>query len=396
MTGRPPRLQVLDSVRGLAAVAVVLHHLLLAFWPYLADPAVPPPPGRAALARWAAASPAVGRPRRRVRRRRLLRPQRVRPGPRPLPPARPGRAHGRRPRRYFRLALPVLASVLLSYALLRSAPTATPPPPPPAARPGSGAGTGSPRPAGRPLRRPAPGPARHVPQRQRHGLQQRPLDHVRRAARVAAGVRRPGPVRPRPQPLDRLRRRRLVLASQDSLLFDFLLGMAMCDAYVNGPRLDLRWSAGPLLAVAAGLACRRPALGDDRLPGVVPRRPSPPPWSSPSRCCSPPLRRWADARPLAWLGRISFGLYLAHMLVIASAGSAPTSPCAPRWSHDAAAAAASAVTLAVEPDRRVGPVPRWPTDRPSASAAGGRDPVRTPAGRPSPLPAVPAAPRRAA
>ena len=39
-----PRLQFLESIRGLAALAVVFYHLMLGFWPYMEHPYPPPPP----------------------------------------------------------------------------------------------------------------------------------------------------------------------------------------------------------------------------------------------------------------------------------------------------------------------------------------------------------------
>ena len=116
----------------------------------------------------------------------------------------------------------------------------------------------------------------------------------------------------------------------------------------NASRPTLRGFAWlPLLLLAATLACRRPALGDDRLPGVVLTQTIAAALVVAVPLLSPTLRRWGTARPLAWLGRISFGLYLVHMLVIASAGSAAYAALRPRWSHDAAAAAASALSLAL-------------------------------------------------
>ncbi len=342
----PPRLQVLDSVRGLAAMAVVLHHLLLAFWPYLADPAVPPPAGRATLARLVAASPlsvvhdgsfAVvvffvlsGFVLARVH----------------LPRPNADRLTAAALRRYFRLVLPVAASVLLSYGLLLSHAYRNHA----AAAAGASAWLGG-------WYQFAPtllaGPYAALP-RAFLGTFFNGSGTAYNNVLWTMSVELPGSllVFAVLALFGRVRNRwivyaagGLVLASQDTLLFDFLLGTAMCDAYVNGPRPDLRWSAWPLLAAAACLACRRPALGDDRLPGLIVSQTAAAALVVAVPLLSPTLRRWADTGPLPWLGRISFGLYLAHMLVLASAGSATYVALRPRWSHDAAAAAASAVTV---------------------------------------------------
>jgi peptidoglycan/LPS O-acetylase OafA/YrhL len=109
--------------------------------------------------------------------------------------------------------------------------------------------------------------------------------------------------------------------------------------------MDVRWTAGPLLLAAAVIAYRRPALGDDRLPGLL--------WTQTIAAAlvvavpllSATLRTWADARPLVLLGRISFGLYLAHMLVLASLGSATYVLLRRSLAHDPAALIASGTTL---------------------------------------------------
>ena len=349
---RSPRLQVLDTVRGLAAVAVVLHHLLLAFWPYLADPAVPPPPGRAALAHLIAATPLSV----------------VHDGSfavvvffvlsgfalshgffrSPDPDALTAAAL----RRYFRLALPVLASVLLSYALLRFGGYQNRR----AAAAGASAWLGS-------WYGFTPhllfGPYAAVP-RALLGTFFNGSGTAYNNVLWTMSVELPGSllVFACLALFGRARNRWIVyavggwaLASQDSLLCDFLLGTALCDAYVNGPPVDLRWAAAPLLAVAACLACGRPALGDDRLPGVLLAQTIAAALVVAVPLLSSPLRRWADVRPLAWLGRISFGLYLVHMLVIASVGSGlyVILRRSAGWTHDLAAAAAAGVTLIVSP-----------------------------------------------
>ena len=345
---RPPRLQVLDSVRGLAAVAVVLHHLLLAFWPYLADPAIAPPPGRATLSHLIAASP--------------------------LSALHDGsfavvvffvlsgfvlaHAHLRSfdadalasaaLRRYFRLAVPVLASVLLSYALLRGGLYRNAR----AAAVGGSAWLGQ-------WYTFAPhllfGPYAAVP-RALLGTFFNGSGTAYNNVLWTMSVELPGSllVYACLALFGRVRNRWVVygiggwvLASQDSLLFDFLLGVALCDAHLNAPVVDLRWTVAPLLAAAACLACRRPALGDDRLPGVVPTQTLAAALVVAVPLLSPTLRRWAELRPLAWLGRISFGLYLVHMLVIASIGSGLYVTLRHGLSHDAAAAVAAVVTLAV-------------------------------------------------
>ena len=345
---RPPRLPALDAVRGLAAVAVVLHHLLLAFWPYLADPAVPPPPGRETLARWVAASP--------------------------LSVVHDGgfavvvffvlsgfvlaHAHLRSPdaaalttaalRRYFRLAGPAVASVLISYALLRGGlyrnrqATAA----------GASAWLGQ-------WYRFTPHllaePYAAVPR----GLLGTFLNGSGTAYNNVLwtmSVELPGSllVFATIALLAGVRNRWIAyaaagaaLAAQSSLLFDFLLGVAMCDAYLHGPRIELRWSAAPLLVIAAAVCRRGVPLGDDQLPGVSLGPTVAAALVVAVPLLSPPLSRALSTRSLAWLGRVSFGLYLTHMLVIASVGSAAFVAVRRSVSYDAAAVVASAVTMAV-------------------------------------------------
>ena len=81
------------------------------------------------------------------------------------------------------------------------------------------------------------------------------------------------------------------------------------------------------------------------------------------------LRRTFNWRPLVWLGRVSFGLYLTHGLVIASAGAAIYLRLRQRahWSHDAAATTTSVACLALS--LVAGWVFHHAIDRPSVAAA---------------------------
>lgn len=109
-------------------------------------------------------------------------------------------------------------------------------------------------------------------------------------------------------------------------LFDFLMGVVLCDAYVRfevRQRLfDLGWFAWPLLALAL---CIGGYLGYPVLPTRI--TDFCPPRYYPTiggvmvvgvPLFSMQMQRVMNSRPLAWLGRISFGLYLIHVLILLS------------------------------------------------------------------------------
>ena len=113
------------------------------------------------------------------------------------------------------------------------------------------------------------------------------------------------------------------------LLLDFLAGMMLCDLYAANQarrRLTLPWPAAALLA-AAGLGVNYIKLCGPLQLGLadVERRPC---YEAVAAALllaavafSPALQRPLRSRPLLFLGKISFALYLVHLVVICSLAS---------------------------------------------------------------------------
>jgi peptidoglycan/LPS O-acetylase OafA/YrhL len=101
----------------------------------------------------------------------------------------------------------------------------------------------------------------------------------------------------------------LLIADDRLFLLDFLLGMALCDVWVqNQQKWRATLSLWPALAlIALGLY-------------VVPWKPLAALMVVSAAAASPRLQRILEARWLAFLGRISFSLYLLHMIVFCSVG----------------------------------------------------------------------------
>ena len=138
---------------------------------------------------------------------------------------------------------------------------------------------------------------------------------------------------------------------------DFLCGLIVCDVYVAlgraGKRPNVPWT---FAWIALGLGLMLGGLSPDWLAGLIGTRGAMPTyWGTAgaaliisSALFCEPMRRFLEHRFLAFLGRISFPLYLIHFSVICSAGS---------WGyvalrhagveHVAAALACSALSIAV-------------------------------------------------
>jgi peptidoglycan/LPS O-acetylase OafA/YrhL len=101
----------------------------------------------------------------------------------------------------------------------------------------------------------------------------------------------------------------LLIADDRLFLLDFLLGMALCDMWVQNQRKwGMTLSLWPALAlIALGLY-------------VVPWKPVAALMVVSAAAASPRLQQLLEARWLAFLGRISFSLYLLHMIVFCSVG----------------------------------------------------------------------------
>jgi peptidoglycan/LPS O-acetylase OafA/YrhL len=138
-------------------------------------------------------------------------------------------------------------------------------------------------------------------------------------------------------------------------LFDFLMGVVLCDAYVRfelrDRLIDLKWLAWPLLAIGLVFGGYNGVPGLGRISATV----LPTYFSTIGGVMvvgvplfSPHMQRMMHSRPLAWLGRISFGLYLVHVLILLwlTCGTYVYLRQTRHWGHDAAALGAIAVEIA--------------------------------------------------
>jgi peptidoglycan/LPS O-acetylase OafA/YrhL len=102
----------------------------------------------------------------------------------------------------------------------------------------------------------------------------------------------------------------LLLLSMEFFFLEFLLGMALCEAWVHNQKV---WRKA--LPLAPALAMAGVALF------VVPWKPLSAFLFVAATAASPGLQRWLSGRWVGFLGRISFGLYLVHMPLLCSLGS---------------------------------------------------------------------------
>ena len=385
MAGSGHKLQFLESVRGVAALAVVFHHLTLTFWPWVLDPGSDQMAAAHPLVRAAAGSPlSVAIDGRTpvlvffVLSGFVLATSHLRAAA-GSQAAAAAAATSAAARRYVRLTGPILASALLSYGLIRA--HAYPTRGVVALVPGSWLIVGytfAPAlfdPLGGPLAQGLYGVLLNLGGPTYDNVLWTMPVELAGSFLVFAFLALFGSAR----------RRWAVYAAvgfgmamtEQTYMLQFLLGTFLCDAYLTaGPRRvaargELRWTVWPLLVIAAALAAHRriDLRGFDRLPwrpyhatvaaGLFVALP----------LVSAPLRRVLDARPLVWLGRVSFGLYLMHALVIASAGAAVYLRLRQRsgWSHDAAAWTATGVSLVAS--LAAGWAFLHAVDRPSVAAA---------------------------
>ncbi len=145
----------------------------------------------------------------------------------------------------------------------------------------------------------------------------------------------------------------LLVAAGHVDLLAFVIGVAACDAYTRGDRAAADVGRWGWLVLAAGLALG----GYQGLPLPVLRRAIP--GSNYHQVIgaamvilaplvSASVRRPLDYRPVAFLGRISFGLYLVHVPVICSLGCRTfLRLVAGGWGQNAATAVAAVASVAV-------------------------------------------------
>jgi peptidoglycan/LPS O-acetylase OafA/YrhL len=112
---------------------------------------------------------------------------------------------------------------------------------------------------------------------------------------------------------------------------DFLCGVALADLYCYVSRRWPDWQLGatPTWALvvlgAVGASLKPTVLRDLGWGHLIVAKDY---WPTFAALCfivaalfSPKLRRWLEARPIAWLGKISFSLYLFHLPIICSLGA---------------------------------------------------------------------------
>ena len=354
-----PRLQFLESIRGLAALSVVFYHLLLAFWPFMFEPKSPLWAVRGSFLRWLANSPMTS----------------LVSGPFAVTIFfvlsgfvlsysffRRGRIESIQSaavRRYLRLALPVLLAVLGSFVLCKHRMYHNGP---------ASALTGShwlgawyqfkPHLGGW-------GPNGAIWQGLYGAFFTTDVGYDNVLWTMAVELRGSFLVFTVLALFGRARNRWILYYIIAGLLWfwreiymlDFLGGAVLCDAYVllelrDKPLLELSWFSVPLLLLGFWLGRYRwlpagvtpddlalwqmyPSLGAILIVGV------------PLFCRK--AKRLLDIRPIALLGRLSFGLYLTHILVLCSLGSWIYVQLrhAHQWGHGTAALVAIAATLCV-------------------------------------------------
>jgi peptidoglycan/LPS O-acetylase OafA/YrhL len=129
----------------------------------------------------------------------------------------------------------------------------------------------------------------------------------------------------------------LLLLGREFFFLEFLLGMALCEAWVHNQKV---WRkalplapALALIAVAMFLVSNKPSRAFVLVAATA---------------ASPELQRWLSGRWVGFLGRISFGLYLVHMPLLCSLGcGAYLLGCRDLgWTRQAAALTGAVVTVA--------------------------------------------------
>jgi peptidoglycan/LPS O-acetylase OafA/YrhL len=129
----------------------------------------------------------------------------------------------------------------------------------------------------------------------------------------------------------------LLVIGKEFFFLEFVLGMALCEVWVHNQKVWRKaLPLGPALAVAAvGLF-------------AVPWKPLTAFLVVAATAASPELQRWLSGKWLAFLGRISFGLYLIHMPLLCSLGCGMyLVGCRELgWSHGTGALVGAVVTVA--------------------------------------------------
>ena len=358
-TVEKPRLQFLESIRGVAALVVVFYHFSLGFWPYMDEPASPLMPHVRRVFRFVARSPLdfwyhgafavvvffvlsgfvlsysfLRSPRHETLTSAAL-------------------------RRYLRLAVPVTTSVLLSYGLMRLHLNRNAE----AAAVGHSDWLGAwggfrpsllaNGPTGA-LRQGLYGCFFHLETSYNNVLWTMSVE-LPCSLLVFAFLALFGTVRNR-WLVYAVAAAVLVWAVTDPSYFDFLVGIVLCDLYVRFEVrrrvFDLGWFAWPLLLLGCLLGGYN---GSPALPWLTRWVAVRHVWTAGAAVVigvplfSTRVQRVMSSRPLAWLGRISFGLYLVHVLALLSVGSAVYLRLRQHahWGHNSAALVASAAGIAV-------------------------------------------------